>query len=78
MSKSVTEYEIVKLVLSIRNREKKTQRDLADLLKVSAGFIGQIEMESSSSMYSYNQLNEIAKYLNCSLKDFMPEKWIEE
>lgn len=78
MSKTVTEYEIVKLVLSIRNREKKTQRDLADLLKVSAGFIGQIEMESSSSMYSYNQLNEIAKYLNCSLKDFMPEKWIEE
>ena len=78
MPKSITEYEIVKLVLSIRNREKKTQRDLADLLKVSAGFIGQIEMESSSSMYSYNQLNEIAKYLNCSLKDFMPEKWIEE
>lgn len=78
MPKTITEYEIVKLVLSIRNREKKTQRDIADLLKVSAGFIGQIEMESSSSMYSYNQLNEIAKYLNCSLKDFMPEKWIEE
>lgn len=78
MPKTVTEYEIVKLVLSIRNREKKTQRDMADLLKVSAGFIGQIEMESSSSMYSYNQLNELAKYLNCSLKDFMPEKWIEE
>lgn len=68
MPKTVTEYEIVKLVLSIRNREKKTQRDLADLLKVSAGFIGQIEMESSSSMYSYSQLNELAKYLNCSLK----------
>ena len=78
MPKTITEYEIVKLVLSIRNREKKTQRDFADLLKVSAGFIGQIEMESSSSMYSYDQLNEIAKYLNCSLKDFMPEKWIGE
>lgn len=78
MSKTLTEYEIVKLVRSIRNREKKTQRDLAELLKVSAGFIGQIEMESSSSMYSYNQLNELAKYLSCSLKDFMPEKWIEE
>ena len=73
MPKTATEYEIVKLVLTIRNREKKTQRDLAELLKVSAGFIGQIEMESSSSMYSYNQLNEIAKYLNCSLKDFMPD-----
>ncbi|RZJ56306.1 MAG: XRE family transcriptional regulator [Flavobacterium sp.] len=78
MPKSITENEIVKLVLLIRNREKKTQRDLADLLKVSAGFIGQIEMESSASMYSYDQLNEIAKYLNCSLKDFMPENWIEE
>lgn len=73
MPKTYIEYEIVKLVIAMRNSRKKTQRDLADLLKVTPGFIGQVEMESSSSMYSYDQLNEIAKYLNCSLKDFVPE-----
>ncbi len=77
MQKSVTEFEIVMLVRLIRNKKKKSQRDLANVLKVSAGFIGQVEMESSPSMYSYDQLNELAKYLNCSLKDFMPEKWVE-
>jgi len=73
MPKTVIEWEIIKLVRAIRTKEKKSQRDLAKLLMVSHGYIGQIEMENSLSMYSYDQLNEIAKYLNCSIKDFMPE-----
>jgi len=77
MSKTAIEYEIVKQVIAMRKTRKKTQRDIAELLNVSAGYVGQVEMESSSSMYSYNQLNEIAKYLDCSMKDFMPEKYIE-
>ena len=74
MSKTKIEWAIVENVRTIRKANNKTQRDIAAYLKVSPGYIGQIEAESSSSMYSYDQLNTIARELECSLKDFMPEK----
>lgn len=73
MSKTNIEQEIVRLVRIERKKEGKTQREVAEALKVSAGFIGQVETVSHSSMYSYDQLNNLAKYLNCSLRTFMPE-----
>lgn len=53
---------------------KRSQTDIAEILSVTRGYIGQIEMDSSPSMYSFDHLNELAKYLDCSLKDFMPKK----
>ena len=70
-AKSAIEVEIVKLIKERRNKMKRSQTDIAEILSVT---IGQIEMDSSPSMYSFDHLNELAKYLDCSLKDFMPKK----
>ncbi|PPK99313.1 helix-turn-helix domain-containing protein [Parapedobacter indicus] len=73
MPKTKIEWLIARNVRTIRKAKKKTQRDIASCLNVSAGYIGQIETEDSASMYSFDNLNELAKYLGCSMRDFMPE-----
>jgi Helix-turn-helix. len=76
MSESKTEIEavIVDLVRKKRESLKKRQKDISQILGVTVGYIGQIESTKSKSMYSYDQLNLIAKEFGCSPKDFMPEK----
>ncbi|HLR01009.1 MAG TPA: helix-turn-helix transcriptional regulator [Sphingobacterium sp.] len=71
------EWEIVKQVLDKRNALKISQAKIADFLGVSRGYIGQIEMRSSGSMYTYDQLNKLAGFLKSSPKDFMPVLPIE-
>lgn len=71
MTKTNIELEIIKRTVEIR-KKKFTQREIAELLNVSAGYIGQVESKNSSSMYTYNQLNELAKILECSPRDFIP------
>lgn len=70
--KSGLELFIVGVVKSRRKYLNKTQEDISKVIGVSVGYIGQIESEKSKSMYSYHQLNELAKFLDCSPKDFMP------
>lgn len=41
---------------------------------VSRGFVGQVESPKHRAKYNLNHLNEIAKFLGCSPRDFMPEK----
>jgi transcriptional regulator with XRE-family HTH domain len=50
------------------------QGDVAVHLDVSNGFIGQIESPNHRAKYNTQHLNELAKLLKCSPKDFMPEK----
>ncbi|WP_028296191.1 helix-turn-helix domain-containing protein [Olivibacter sitiensis] len=76
--KSRSEWEIVKLVRKRREALKISQAKIANQFDVTPGYIGQIEMETSGSMYTYDQLNKLAIYLKCSLKDFMPEEPLEE
>lgn len=71
------EWKIVEKVLKQRNLQKISQAKLADFLEVSRGYIGQIEMRSSGSMYTYDQLNKLADFLKCSPKDFMPSSSFE-
>ena len=78
MAKKVTpktkiELKIVRLVKARRNKLNRSQSDIGELFGVTRGYIGQIEMDSSPSMYSFDQLNELAKYLECSMKGFMPD-----
>lgn len=74
MSKTGIEWQIVQNAKALRNKHKKTQRDIAAILHVTPGYIGQIESANNPSMYSYEQLNQLAKYFECSPKDFMPEE----
>lgn len=78
MPKTIVEFEIVKLVRNKRTISKLSQAKIAEVLMVTAGYIGQVEMQSTSSMYSYDQLNQLAKFFECSPKDFMPEKALED
>lgn len=60
-------------------RERRIQLDisqakLASKLKISVGFIGQIESDIYKSHYNGKHLNELAKILECSPKDFFPFK----
>lgn len=78
MQKNKIEEMIVKNTIAIRKKNKKTQRDVANALKVSPGYVGQVESVNSPSMYTYDQLNKLAIYLECSLKDFMPQEPVKE
>lgn len=65
------------IIDEVRKKRKAlniTQDDLADLLGVSKGFIGNIESTKYIDKYSTVQLNELAKIFKCSPKDFWPEK----
>ena len=51
-----------------------SQKELAYLLEISVGFIGNIENPKYRAKYNLNHLNELAKIFKCSPKDFFPEK----
>lgn len=55
-----------------------TQRYLASVLGVSAGFIGQVESNKSETKYSLSQLNRLAKEFDCSPREFLPDHFIQE
>lgn len=76
--KTKFEIAIADRVRAIRLEKGFSQEYLAEALGVSKGFIGQIETPRHASKYSFTHLNKLAKEMNCSPKDFMPDKYIEE
>lgn len=61
---------------AVRERRKKlgiSQEQLAHMLGYSEGFIANIETPKRNSKYNLRHLNELAKILNCSPKDFLPQ-----
>ena len=70
--------EIDKYVIA-KVKEKRTERGisqskLAFELGVSNSFIGMVESSRFQHKYSISQLNQIAFLLDCSPRDFLPEK----
>lgn len=51
-----------------------SQKELAYQLDMSLGFIGDVENPNYRAKYNLNHLNALAKILECSPRDFMPEK----
>ena len=76
--KSRFEIVVVTNVANLRRERGFTQSNIASILNVSRGFIGQVESINSSSTYSLNQLNRLAYEFECNLYDFFPEKPIIE
>jgi transcriptional regulator with XRE-family HTH domain len=68
------EQYIIDSVKEIRTSKNISQAELARLLDVSEGFIGNVENKNYRAKYNLNHLNELARIFNCSPKDFMPEK----
>lgn len=61
-------------VRELREKAGLSQSELAVLLNVSNGFIGQAESPNFPAKYNLNHLNQLAIILKCSVKDFLPEQ----
>jgi transcriptional regulator with XRE-family HTH domain len=75
--RSLIEQYIIDQVKAIRIVKGKSQADIAYGLGFeSTGYIGEIESPNleNSEAYNIDHLNAIAKILDCSPKDFWPEK----
>ncbi len=68
------EQHVINAVRKRRIDKGISQKNLAYLLDVSVGFIGDVENPKYRAKYNLNHLNELAKILDCSPKDFLPEK----
>ena len=71
-------YKVDKYVIE-KVREKRlekglSQSQLAFELNLSTGFIAMVESGKYRHKYNIHHLNEIARILECSPKDFMPTK----
>jgi putative transcriptional regulator len=71
--KSRFELAVIQRVKEVREQKKLGQRDIAAILGVSEGFIGQIESPNSPSKYNLNHLNLLAKELHISPREFLPQ-----
>jgi len=72
------EQYVIDAVREKRKEKGVSQRELAYLLDVAVSFIGEVESRRTRAKYNLNHLNKIAEILNCSPKDFLPDKFIKE
>jgi len=76
VKKAKTDFELF-VISKVRERRialKLSQDDLAMFLDTDRSFIGQVESPNNPAKYNLNHLNILARELNCSPKDFLPEK----
>lgn len=71
--KNEIEAYIIQKVKAKRIEKGISQAALADYMDVSRGFIGDVENPKSRAKYNLKHINEIAKILECSLYDFIPQ-----
>lgn len=76
MHESLDEIEkyLIKRVKELREKKGLSQVSLSLALGKSTTFISDIEAPSKKAKYNVKHLNDIAKILECSPKDFWPEK----
>lgn len=69
---SIEQYVIDK-VKEKRIEKGYSQKELAYMLDVSVGFIGDVENPKYRAKYNLNHINELARIFECSPKDFLPD-----
>lgn len=67
------ELYVITRVKEIREEKKITQEQLSLAIGKNITFISQIEAPSKKAKYNIIHLNLIAKVLECSPKDFLPD-----
>ena len=65
---------VIDTVRKIRMEKGISQKDLAFMLNLSIGFIGDVESPKSRAKYNISHLNKLADVLECSPKDSLPEQ----
>jgi transcriptional regulator with XRE-family HTH domain len=73
---SITDIEqyVIDKVKELRKARGISQKELANMLDLSIGFLGDIESPKSRAKYNLNHINALAKIFSCSPKDFLPEQ----
>ena len=71
--KTNIEIFVVEKVKEKRLEAGFSQVELAELLGLSAGFIGKIESYKFNTKYNLNHIYSLAKIFKCSPKDFLPD-----
>lgn len=72
--KSKIDWYIVNRVRELRIQKGISQADIAYHLDFSVGYIGHIESPKFRAKYNAIHINELAKLLKVSPRDFWPEK----
>lgn len=72
--KSASDQYVSAAIRKERMAQKVSQAMLAYGIGVSKGFIGMAESPKYKVKYNIYHLNEIARFLGCSPRDFLPEK----
>lgn len=67
------EQYVIDTVRKIRMEKGISQKDLAYMMNLSIGFIGDVESPKSRAKYNISHLNKLADVLECSPKDFLPD-----
>lgn len=71
---SKIEQYVIDKVRAMRIEKGMSQRELADLLDMSNGFIAKVESPKMRAKYNLNHINAIAKIFKCPLSDILPDK----
>ena len=69
---------VIDRIREIRLMKGISQSELANQIDLSRGFIGDVENPHHRAKYNLNHLNKIAIAFNCSIRDFFPEKYLED
>jgi transcriptional regulator with XRE-family HTH domain len=72
--KTKIEQYVISKVREKRVELKLSQDDVALMLDLSRGYIGQVETPNHPAKYNMNHINQLAKEFKCSPKDFFPDK----
>ena len=72
--KSAFDIYVSAAVRKERMAQRVSQATLAYGIGVSDGFISQVESPKYEIKYNLNHINEIARFLGCSPRKFLPEE----
>ena len=72
MSTAIDQF-VIDRVREMRKEHNMTQREFADAINLSSGYVGDIEARRGSVKYSLFHINEIAKVFKCSIWELLPE-----
>jgi transcriptional regulator with XRE-family HTH domain len=76
--KSKFDLLVIGLVKTKREKLGLKQEDIARFLDVDRSYIGHIESPLKKAKYNLNHLNRLAFEMDCSPKDFLPDRGFEE
>jgi transcriptional regulator with XRE-family HTH domain len=77
-NKTMYDKAVIQIIKDLRTEKEYTQDEIADLMGVTRGYVGQIESPNFKGSYSLNQLNRLAYNLKCKVADLLPPDPIHE